>query len=91
MFFKRSSPRTPTAPCQSCMRIRAFLAISGLLIIALPIFGEKAAPLAKLTPMSIALALVGVGMVAFIARWVAWRRREAGKEKSKHEGAHKNG
>lgn len=73
------------------MRIRAFLAIAGLLIIALPIFGETAAPLAKLTPMSIALALVGVGMVAFVARWVAWRRGEASKHDYKHTGADENG
>jgi hypothetical protein len=70
------------------MRIRAFLAIAGLLIIALPILGDKAAPLSKLTPMSIALALVGVGMVAFIFRWISWRRSEASKQKHKHESAH---
>ncbi len=82
MFFRRSSPKTPTAPCQSCSRIRAFLAIAGLLIIALPIFGEKAAPIAKLTPMTISLGLVGIGMIAFIARWIAWRRENAQKQEN---------
>lgn len=72
------------------MRIRAFLAISGLLIISLPIFGEKAAPLSKLTPMSIALALIGVGMVAFTARWIAWRRSEASNQKYKSKAVQEN-
>ncbi|MDA0963152.1 MAG: hypothetical protein O2898_09575 [Proteobacteria bacterium] len=49
------------------------------MIIALPLFGEKAAPFAQLTPMGIALALVGIGSIAFVARWVAWRHDEARK------------
>lgn len=77
MFFRRSDPKTPTAACQTCIRIRAFLAIAGLLLISLPIFGEKAAPILLLTPITIALGLVGVGMIAFIFRWAAWRRKIA--------------
>lgn len=79
MMFRRTKPKTPMAYCQSCARIRAFLAVAGLLIIALPLFGEKAAPFAQLTPMGIALALVGMGSIAFVARWVAWRQDEARK------------
>lgn len=74
MFFRRSGPKTPTAPCQTCSRIRGFLAIAGLLIISLPILGEKAPPLSQLTPMPIALGIVGIGMIAFIFRFIAWRR-----------------
>lgn len=77
MFFRRSRHKTSEAPCQSCARIRAFLAVAGILIIAMPLFGEKAAPLAKLTPMGIALAMMGVGSIAFVLRWIAWRREEA--------------
>lgn len=77
MFFRRSKTKIPAAPCQSCARIRAFLAVAGILIIAMPVFGERAAPLGQLTPMGIALAMVGVGSVAFIARWIAWRREQA--------------
>jgi hypothetical protein len=78
MFFRRLKSKTlAAAPCQSCARIRAFLAVAGILIIAMPVFGEKAAPLGQLTPMGIALAMVGAGSIAFIARWIAWRREEA--------------
>lgn len=82
MFFRRSGPNAPTAACQSCSWIRAFLAIGGLLIISLPFFGDKAAPIAQLTPMTIALGIVGIGMIAFIARWIAWRRDEARKQET---------
>jgi hypothetical protein len=82
MMFRRTKPKTPEAYCQSCARIRAFLAVAGMLIIALPFLGEKAAPFAKLTPMGIALALVGVGTVAFIARWIGWRRSQSDDRKN---------
>ncbi len=82
MMFRRSKPKTPEAYCQSCARIRVFLAVAGLLIIALPLLGEKAAPFSKLTPMGIALALVGLGSIAFVARWIAWRRSEAEAQQS---------
>ncbi len=85
MMFRRTKPKTPMAYCQSCARIRAFLAVAGLLIIALPLFGEKAAPFAQLTPMGIALALVGMGSIAFVARWVAWRQDEARKRQDGEE------
>lgn len=74
MFFRRSGPKTQTASCRTCSRIRAFLAIAGLLIISLPIFGEKAGALSLLTPMKIALGLIGIGIIAFAFRWLAWRR-----------------
>lgn len=82
MFFRRSGPKAPTAHCQTCSRIRAFLAVGGLLIISLPIFGEKAAPISQLTPMTIALGMVGVGMIAFVFRWIAWRRERAENQDS---------
>lgn len=74
MFIKRYKPTPGKAPCQTCSRIRAFLAIAGLLIIALPFFGEAAAPISKLSPMSIALGLVAIGLVGFMVRWIAWTR-----------------
>lgn len=77
MMFRRSNPKTYEGYCQSCARIRAFLAVAGLLIVALPIFGDKFAPLSQLTPMGIALAIVGVGSIAFFARWIAWRRSQS--------------
>lgn len=89
MMFRRSNPKTPVAYCQSCARIRAFLVIAGLLIITLPLFGEEAAPLSKLTPMGIALALVGVGSIAFVARWIAWRRDKAWSEEEADNNASK--
>jgi hypothetical protein len=47
------------------------------LIVAMPLLGDKATPLAVLTPMNIALTIVGIGSLAFIARWIAWRRNAA--------------
>jgi hypothetical protein len=47
------------------------------LIVAMPLLGDKATPLAVLTPMNIALTIVGIGSLAFIARWIAWRRNTA--------------
>jgi len=67
----------PTAPCQVCVRTRIFLAVSICLIVAMPLLGDKATPLAVLTPMNIALTIVGIGSLAFIARWIAWRRNTA--------------
>ena len=67
----------PTAPCQVCVRTRIFLAVSICLIVAMPLLGDKATPLAVLTPMNIALTIVGIGSLAFIARWIAWRRNAA--------------
>lgn len=67
----------PTAPCQVCVRTRIFLAVSVCLIVAMPLLGDKATPLAVLTPMNIALSIVGIGSLAFIARWIAWRRDAA--------------
>ena len=77
MFFRRTEPKAPTAQCQSCARIRVFLAVAGLLIIALPVIGENAAPLATLTPMTIALAMTAVGVIGLVIRLFAWRRSEA--------------
>jgi len=82
MLFRRSTAKTPQGYCQTCARIRAFLAVAGMLIVALPFFGDKAAPLSKLTPMGIALTMVGIGCIAFIARWIAWRRSEAQTQQS---------
>ncbi|WP_439138974.1 hypothetical protein [Roseicyclus sp.] len=32
--------------------------------------------------MTISLGLVGIGMIAFIARWIAWRRENAQKQEN---------
>jgi len=77
MMFQKSPDKTQAAPCQACLRIRAFLIVSLALIIAVPLLGEKIAPIAELTPMNIALSIVGIGGLAFVARWVAWRRQQA--------------
>lgn len=77
MLFRRAEPKAPNAQCQSCARIRLFLAVAGLLIIALPLIGDKAAPLATLTPMTIALVMMGIGAFAFVIRLIAWLRSEA--------------
>jgi hypothetical protein len=53
------------------------------LIIAIPLIGEKAAALAKIKPMEIALAIMGLGFVAFIIRLIAWRKEEAQDRKKK--------
>lgn len=82
MMLRRTTPKPRTTQCQSCARIRAFLAVSMMLIIALPLFGDKAAPLAQMTPMGIALGLTGLGSLAFVARWIAWRRSEARSRQS---------
>lgn len=74
---KNTDLSKPTAPCQVCVRTRIFLAVSICLIIAMPLLGDKATPLAVLTPMNMALTIVGIGSLAFIARWIAWRRDAA--------------
>lgn len=76
MMLRRTTPKPRTTQCQSCARIRTFLAVSMMLIIALPLFGDKAPPLAHLTPMRIAVGIMGLGSLAFVARWIAWRRSE---------------
>jgi hypothetical protein len=92
MFIKRSDPTPGKAPCQSCSRIRAFLAIAGLLIIALPLIGDAASPISNLTPMSFALGLVAIGFVGFVVRWIAWRHsRKQDHQHSSHSVQTKKG
>lgn len=90
MMFRRSARTRSIAPCQACARMRAFLAVAAVLIIAMPLLGEKAAPLAQLTPMDIALAITGLGLLAFIIRFIAWRRDEAQERKNNIASAEKD-
>lgn len=83
MIFRRSYRTRSAAPCQTCTRIRTFLTVSAVLIIAIPLIGEKAAALAKIKPMEIALAIMGLGFVGFIIRLIAWRKEEAQDRKKK--------
>lgn len=73
MHFKRSgAPKGKR--CQRCATIRTFVAISALLIVAMPFVSDKAAPLSHLTPAHFAYALMGAGVIGFLQRWLQWRR-----------------
>jgi len=52
-------------------------------MITIPLLGDKAAPIANLTPMGIALGIMGVGAFAFLVRLIEWRRSEARARHSK--------
>ena len=77
MVFRRSPRFKSAAPCQACVRIRTFLAVAAILIIAMPILAETAAPIAILTPMNFALAIMGLGLLAFFIKLIAWRLERA--------------
>lgn len=76
MHFKRA--RAPKGKrCQRCATIRTFVAISALLIVAMPFMSDKAAPLSALTPAHFAYALMGAGSVGFVLRWFQWQRSKS--------------
>lgn len=80
MTSPRTARKTAGSYCQTCVRIRLFLAVAGLLIVALPFMGDRAAALSHLTPMGVALAFMAIGSVAFILRWIAWQRSKSRDE-----------
>ena len=73
MYFKRTTSRSRHR-CQRCATIRLFIAVSAMLIVAMPFMSDKAAPLAALTPAHFAYALMGAGSLAFLLRWIQWKR-----------------
>lgn len=62
-----------------------FLALSGVLIMALPFVGDKVGTLSRLTPMGVALTFMAIGSIAFIFRWLAWQRSKSQAEMPKDQ------
>lgn len=79
MIFRRTYRTRSAAPCQTCARTRIFLIVAAVLIVAMPLLGEKLSLLTKVKPMGIALAIMGLGLLAFTIRFISWRREEAQK------------
>lgn len=87
MHFKRTTSRNRSR-CQRCATIRLFVAVSAMLIVAMPFMSDKAAPLAALTPAHFAYALMGAGCLAFVLRWIQWKRDMSAAAQSSDVRAH---
>ncbi len=62
-----------TYVCRQCLVIRYFLCAAALMIMAIPLLGEKLIPLSRLTAWHFVAIIWGIGIIGFVFKLIVDR------------------